>query len=565
MIDDNLEEKIFFESDGRMYKKEPFIKRIPRKTYITGRFRGKFHADIVKNLKNNAEFFHFKIYTAEVEIIKKSKEKEETRNAEDTVKIDSSQMPDEVFFYERQGDEKIYYDIKFEERVFHNFKFISKLQQNEGEEAFGTIEADFYGYLVDFLEEERYRKIYKKINLIKCEDCIQTDEKTGNVERENGKFREEFFCKGKDKTYWGEWTNDQEDVVERKTTTIIAAENYIKGPKEWLSENVSPCLRDLLFSTLVVLLSLIFGFTPTFIIGLIWLLYVVYRCYLHWFKYLFYLLGLLFLMGLIYSILNTDWGKKQEPYIPHIKKEAAYRPQLVKVINLINPDNSSEDVLLVREMTWSGYNGERYQGKFTISKSDLDASRNFKNSLRPISYESILYNIEKHDTNRIKGIYQMFESIRESKNLNDKLFAEMVVSFVQSMPYYVVLEQSCNPEQYPDQMIRNLIKQNPGRCAPNNKFGITTPLEFLATGQGDCDSRTLLSHAILKHFGFDTAILSSDIYQHSILGVNLPYNGQVYEDGSSRYALWETTDIGFKPGVIPAEVRNLNYWHISIK
>ncbi|MCP2038184.1 hypothetical protein [Chryseobacterium sp. HSC-36S06] len=560
MIDDNSKEKVFYESDGRMYKRESFTKRIPRKTFITGRFRGKFHADIVKNLKNNADFFHFKIYSAEVEILKKSKEEEKVTNAENKIKIEASQMPEEVFFYERKGDEKIYYDIKFEERVFHNFKFISKLQQNEGEEAFGTIEADFYGYLVDFLEEERYRKIYKKINLVKCEDCIPTDEKTGNVERQKGRFREEYFCKEKDKTYWGEWI----EIPVSPPGTETSADT-IKRPKEWISENVSPCLRDLFLSALVVLLSLIFGFTPTFIIGVIWLLYVVYKCYLHWFKYLFYFLGLLFLFGLIYSILNTDWGKKQDPYIPHIKKEAANRPKLVKVINLINPDSSSEDVLIVREMTWSGYNGERYQGKFIISKSDLDASRNFKNSLRPISYESILYSIEKHDTNRIKDIYHMFESIRESRNLNDKLFAEMVVSFVQSMPYYVVLEESCNPEQYPGQMIKSLIQQNPGRCAPNNKFGITTPLEFLATGQGDCDSRTLLSHTILKHFGFDTAILSSDIYQHSILGVNLPYKGQVYEDGSSRYALWETTDKGFKPGVIPSEVRNLNYWRISIK
>src|SRR5690606_16134768 len=132
--------------------------------------------------------------------------------------------------------------------------------------------------------------------------------------RQKGRLREEYFCKGKDKTYWGEWIDIPVSPTDRETST-----DTIKRPKEWISENVSPCLRDLFLSALVVLLSLIFAFTPTFIIGLIWLLYVVYKCYLHWFKYLFYFLGLLFLIGLIYSILNTDWGKKQEPYIPHIK------------------------------------------------------------------------------------------------------------------------------------------------------------------------------------------------------------------------------------------------------
>jgi hypothetical protein len=199
-MSDTFDDKVFYESDGRIFKKEPFTKRVPRNTYIKGKFRGKFHADIVKNLKDSGDFFHFKIYTAEVEIIKKSKKEERRIDAENAIKVEADKMPDEVFFYEKQGDEKIYYDIKFENPIFHNFQFVSKLQQNEGDEAFGTIEADFYGYLVDFLEEERYRKIYKKIKLIKCEKCIQTKEKTGNVERKDNSFREEFFCKGKKET-----------------------------------------------------------------------------------------------------------------------------------------------------------------------------------------------------------------------------------------------------------------------------------------------------------------------------------------------------------------------------
>lgn len=561
-MSDIFNDTVFYESDGRMFKKEPFTKRIPRKTFVKGRFRGKFHADIIKNLKDNGDFFQFKIYTAEVEIVKKSREEELLIDAENTIKVEADQMPDDVFFYEKEGDEKIYYDIKFENPIFHNFQFVSKLQQNEGDEAFGTIEADFYGYLVDFLEEERYRKIYKKINLIKCEECIQTSEKTGNIEKADKSFREEYYCKGKKQNYWGEWKDNKEatelPIIKQVTPPISPVTPF----------HVSPCLRNLLLAVGVVLLSLIFGFGLLFTIGLIWLIYVIYKCYFHWIRYFAYFFGLLFLLGLAYSIFSTDWSQKPRTYIPHPKEELKkqrVRPQLVKVISLVNDNDNASNAIINREMTWFGYNGEEYKGNFSIKKSDLDASRNFKNSLTPVSYESILYNIENHDANMINNVYEMFSKIRKDRNLNDKKFAEMIVSFIQYMPYYVVLERSCNPDDYQEQMVKDLIKENPGRCAPNQAFGITTPVEFLVTGQGDCDSRTLLAHTILKHFGFNAAILSSDVYSHSILGINLPYNGQVFEDGSSRYTLWETTDKNFKPGIIPSEVRNLNYWNISIK
>lgn len=159
----------------------------------------------------------------------------------------------------------------------------------------------------------------------------------------------------------------------------------------------------------------------------------------------------------------------------------------------------------------------------------------------------------------------MFDTIKKDSKLNNKQFAEMVVSFVQYMPYYVVLEGSCNSKEYKQPNVRELIRQNPGRCAPNQKFGITTPLEFLATSQGDCDSRTVLLYTILKHYKYNVAVLSSEIYAHSILGVSLPYNGLQYASSDGRYTLWETTDKGFKPGVLPKEVTNLNYWTISLK
>lgn len=568
-MNDAPEDKIYFEPDGRMYKKEPFIKRTPRYTFIKGKFIGKFYSDIENTDFQIGEFYNFKIYEGTVEIFEKSKSQADIQSdVPEVTNIPPSQLPDKIHFFERLGDKKVYYDLKIENPLFRNLEFVSRLQQTEGDEAFGTLEADFYGYLIDFIEEHRYKKRYKLLHLKECKNCIQTSEKTGKVETEDNHFREEFFCKGKKSTFWGEW---QTIVIEPETETEdgpVSGPPPIQNINDIIKLSVGyPCIRNLLIALFATIISAAFGWTPLFIISLIWLVYVLYSCFLGWLRYIFYLLGILFLIGLIYSVLNINWNKAVSPYIPHsTTTKQRIKPELVKIIKLVEPGKPTDKIVISKQVEWSGYNGEKYSGQYTVLKSDLDNSRNFKNGLTEnLGYEGVLMNIRNNDREKLKGLYEMFDHIKDERKLNDKAFAEMVVSFAQHFPYYVVLDGTCNPTDYKDNSIKELLKQNPGMCSPNQKFGITTPVEFITNGIGDCDSRTLLLHTVLKHYNYDAVILSSDIYKHSILGVNLPYNGQTFNTGSSKYIMWETTDIGFKPGEIPAEVRNISYWYLSLK
>ena len=52
---------------------------------------------------------------------------------------------------------------------------------------------------------------------------------------------------------------------------------------------------------------------------------------------------------------------------------------------------------------------------------------------------------------------------------------------------------------------------------------------------------------------------------HSLLGINLPYDGVTYNYNNQHYVLWETTAPNIKPGIISNQVANLNYWKISLK
>ena len=159
----------------------------------------------------------------------------------------------------------------------------------------------------------------------------------------------------------------------------------------------------------------------------------------------------------------------------------------------------------------------------------------------------------------------MFDSIAVSNKLSKIKFAEMVVSFVQDIPYSLIVERACDPNLYNDDFTRDYLQSANAACDGNQRFGINTPVEFLANLKGDCDSRTLLLYTILSHYNYDVAVLSSEQYSHSLLGINLPLNGTAYNYRGNKYVLWETTSPNTKPGIIPNLISNLNNWRISLK
>jgi hypothetical protein len=181
------------------------------------------------------------------------------------------------------------------------------------------------------------------------------------------------------------------------------------------------------------------------------------------------------------------------------------------------------------------------------------------------AYDQVVYSIKEFDKNKLNRVYPLFDSIAKTNKLDKIRFAEMIVSFVQDIPYVLVLEDDCNPNLYNDSFTRKYLSSPNAKCDGFQKFGINTPVEFLANLNGDCDTRTLLLYTIFSHYDYDVALMSSEYYGHSILGINLPLNGIAYTYHNQRYILWETTMKNAKPGNIPEEVSNLNNWRISLK
>lgn len=290
------------------------------------------------------------------------------------------------------------------------------------------------------------------------------------------------------------------------------------------------------------------------------------------------ILGILFLFSFLFLLIYS-WNnrKNYNPPIPTYVDSNREKIESIEPIiddsikdNNIDTLKTINDTLIKKFRVWKDYDGNVYEGYSILKKSDIVNSKNFKNNLQismnnEKQYDRILFDLKENDKEKLNALYKLFDSIGKSNKLNNLKFAEMIVSFVQDIPYVLILEKDCDPNLYADNFTRSYLRANKGKCSGYQKFGINTPIEFLYNLNGDCDTRTLLLYTILSHYNYDVAILSSEFYGHSILGINLPMNGLTFKYQNQNYVLWETTQRNIKPGKISIEISNLNYWRISLK
>lgn len=155
-----------------------------------------------------------------------------------------------------------------------------------------------------------------------------------------------------------------------------------------------------------------------------------------------------------------------------------------------------------------------------------------------------------------RDIFFLVDSLREiavERNLSRRALAEMVVTFVQDIPYSYVLSIDCDDYETGDKP-----------CIGNVALGLLSPYEFLHTLYGDCDTRTVLIYAILEEFGFDPMIVVSDEYAHAMLALHVPAAGDHLKHRGRNYYFWETTAKGWPIGMLPPSTSNINYWKVAL-
>ena len=232
--------------------------------------------------------------------------------------------------------------------------------------------------------------------------------------------------------------------------------------------------------------------------------------------------------------------------------------------------HDENDKLLSHQQQWQDYNFSSYKGKLEIWESNYEDSHDYKNtklkpknSRNPREYWGSIYaQLVRHDTEYMERILDTFIQIGRSKKLNELEFAQVIVSCVQSIPYVLVYRKDCSELAKTNPALAELARQH--SCKGNVPYGLQSPAEFMQDLQGDCDTRTVFLFTILDKLGYKVAILNSDTYGHSMLGVGLPATGKYLDYRGQHYYFWETTAKGWNIGTLPPEMGQTKHWYVVL-
>lgn len=217
---------------------------------------------------------------------------------------------------------------------------------------------------------------------------------------------------------------------------------------------------------------------------------------------------------------------------------------------------------------WRDNYGNDFNGTLTVRERDFQRLFNQVSLFRPKKSDNFwgeLYHyMEQTDGPSLDLVVNTFEQILAEEKLNKMEFAEMIVSCVQDIPYSFVFQDECMAPEYYEEGIRMLLEACPDCCIGDKAYGIQNPVSFIQNLKGDCDTRTVLVYTLLKHFNYDVAILNSDFYLHSVMGINLPGQGAYKTFNGKRYYVWETTAKYFTLGQLPANFNDLTHWNVIL-
>lgn len=457
--------------------------------------------------------------------------------------------------------------------------------QVEGNEIFGHFsdtEVIFLAHRaeqrsVEEVESEAADEVIEEEYVAPPPKCTQ-DALTGKREDEEYRYRVEHYnadCS----TYWGKW-------IKKKKKPLIRKPSVPDNSSGCLGSLAAIAIGGLILAKIVAfiwtgawMVLMIYGGVAVGIILVVWLIQLLSR--ISWLGRavgfgLTWLFNGFVAFAIIYGITSfftrNNWSGENR--VEFIDADSSIEINEVPVSEndseLIDADNDPStdpiaDTKIKVSIKWKSLNGKPYSGTYGLLKSDWTKSAKHIESISNNLYRSygpIYQNLSNYDQDRLSGLYTMLDSIQDATGESGFEFANTIVSMVQSIEYVLVVEGSCEEARRVWGQTMNL---NGVKCAGYSTFGLKTPLEFLCTLAGDCDTRTLLLYTILKHYNYDVAIINSDFYRHSMLGLNLPEGQGVYKlHGGTKYYFWETTAKGFRLGDLPRENGVIKFWEIVI-
>jgi hypothetical protein len=196
----------------------------------------------------------------------------------------------------------------------------------------------------------------------------------------------------------------------------------------------------------------------------------------------------------------------------------------------------------------------------TIKRNQLEVNSNdFRNY-----YHQIYSSLISQNKSFLDSVIKEYAKIGKSENLNRNQFADMVVTSIQSIPYYLVHDLTHREADVKYGGFISEYHQTGKPCLDQIKFGVQAPVEFMGNFKGDCDTRSLFLFHVLSKFGYSVVMLGSEHYSHCIIGISGNYSGDFVSYNGLKYYVWETTATGYTPGNISPECGNMRYWVVEL-
>lgn len=538
-----------------MSKFEIIQEQIERRTYIKGKFTGKFigYLDHQKSDLLHENFYDLEVLSGEIKTTKDNAHIRHWQTGEpeefQPVELFLTKLPQSLALEIRYNDGTTKsYQINLNEPKLSNYS-LSK-QVYEDNKIFGDIEGNISGYIKHYdiqdIEVEVIPDEDGTIILPSKKAIIKTSKQTGKTEV-NGNYKRWEYYNSDGSTYWGNW-------VKQNTGDGFSFLTLLGG------------LLQLFILLFIIIPVFAVGWKiilPLLIIGgIFYLLSALQPVIVKLWSWLFRLIGFAFLIFFVLGIISL----LNNPPQTTVKKK--YATNSDEEIQTTTPDPITGDSIISHFRIWQDYGNKEYSGNINVRVSDFRNVANFRNTISVSpqdlnQYNSIVSQIYDFDKNKLNLLYSMFDSLKAKHNLSEIKFAEVITTCIQDIPYTLVLDNDCNANRYNDKFISEYLG-NGGKCEGYIKFGLLAPTEFMGSLIGDCDTRTLLLFTVLNHYNYDVAILGSELYRHSVIGINLPYNGISKTINGKRYVIWETTEQGIPPGVIPSEISDMRFWNVTL-
>ena len=255
-------------------------------------------------------------------------------------------------------------------------------------------------------------------------------------------------------------------------------------------------------------------------------------------------IAVIVLFSIIMAILMKNAGYEIEEENTVVKKDTD------KTEVITTTEGEKRIRYIVNKLSWNDFDGDRYRMNFKIAENNIQKSKKNRDAYqytRNFTWGNFYKHMANHDAPLLEHLYTSFSKIQKEKKMNRRKFAEFIITSIQNIQYNYIKSTPCTGnEDYP--------------CVGNVRLGIFAPVEFGANLTGDCDSRTVLLFVLLSRFKYDVAILNSDEYKHSVLGISLPARGKYKTYNRKKYYFVETTAKGCPIGYLPKNVSSLRYW-----